>query len=100
MCAKHNKTSNKNQDNSVERDRFQAAMLEVGYVAGTRLAYLREFDRFERRLDRKGVEEASARDARRHLTRLKQKGVSKSALSLASAALHFYFETIGIWGHV
>jgi len=94
MCAKHIKTGEQNQDNSVERNRFQVAMIEVGYVAGTRLAYLRQFDQFQSRLDRKGLAEASVRDARRHVTHLKQKGVSKTLLAHASAALRFYFETV------
>jgi integrase/recombinase XerD len=94
MCAKRTKKSKQNQDNSVERNRFQAAMVEVGFVTGTRLAYLRQFDRFESGLDRKGADKASVRDARRHLTCLKQKGASKTLLSHAAASLRFYFETV------
>lgn len=94
MCAKRTKKSKQNQDNSVERNRFQAAMNDVGFVPGTRLAYLRQFDRFVSGLDRKEADAANVRDARRHLTRLKQSGASKTLLSHAAAALCFYFETV------
>jgi site-specific recombinase XerD len=73
---------------------LQERMAEVGYVPGTRLAYLREFDRFEKKLDRKTAAMATIRDARRYLTRMKQRGVPKGRYSCASAVLKFFFEDV------
>ena len=73
---------------------LQERMAEVGFVAGTQVAYLREFDRFEKKLDRKTAATATVRDARRYLSRLKQRGVSKTAYSNASAVLKFFFEEV------
>ena len=51
----------------------------------------RAFDRFEEKLDRKTGATATVRDGRRYLTRLKQKGVSRTAYGTASAVLKFFF---------
>ena len=66
----------KGQSDSDHRQRLQERMAEGGYVPGTRVAYLREFDRFEAMLDRKGAQDATLQDAKRYLTRLKSSGVS------------------------
>lgn len=84
----------KGQSDSDHRQRLQERMLEVGYVPGTRVAYLREFDRFETKLDRKTASMATIRDARRYLTRMKQRGVPKGRYSCASAVLKFFFEEV------
>jgi integrase/recombinase XerD len=84
----------KGQSDSDHRQRLQERMLEVGYVPGTRVAYLREFDRFETKLDRKTAAMATIRDARRYLTRMKQRGVPKGRYSCASAVLKFFFEDV------
>ena len=84
----------KGQSDSEHRQRLQERMAEVGFVAGTQAAYLREFDRFERELDRKTAAKAAIRDARRYLSRLKQKGASKTAYGNASAVLKFFFEDV------
>ena len=76
------------------RQRLQVRMAEVGFVPGTQAAYLREFDRFEKKLDRKTSATATIRDARRHLSRLKQKGASKAAYGNASAVLKFFYEQV------
>jgi len=81
----------KGQSDSDHRQRLQERMAEVGYVPGTRVAYLREFDRFEAMLDRKGAQDATLQDAKRYLTRLKSSGVSATVYSHASAALKFFF---------
>jgi len=69
-------------------------MVLVGFVPGTQVAYLRAFDRFEAKLDRKTAMTASARDARRYLSRLKQSGASNTIYSHAAAALRFFFEEV------
>ena len=84
----------KGQSDSDHRQRLQERMAEVGFVAGTQVAYLREFDRFEKKLDRKTAARAKVRDARRYLSRLKQKGASKTAYGNASAVLKFFFEDV------
>jgi len=69
-------------------------MEAVRFVEGTRKAYLRAFDRFEEKLDRKTGATAKVRDARRYLSQLKQKGVSDTAYGNASAVLKFFFEEV------
>lgn len=76
------------------RQQLQAKMTEVGFVPGTQTAYLRAFDRFEKHLDRKTGATAKVRDARRYLSRLRQKGASKTAYGNASAVLKFFFEEV------
>ena len=84
----------KDQSDSDHRQRLQEHMAEVGFVAGTQVAYLREFDRFEKKLDRKTAATATIRDARRYLTRMKQRGVPSGRYSCASAVLKFFFEEV------
>jgi len=69
-------------------------MVEEGLADATRGVYLREFDRFEARLDRKTGASATVRDARRYLSRLKESAASESRHSNASAALRFFFEKV------
>lgn len=82
------------QSDSEHRRQYRNRMGEVGFVAGTQMAYLRAFDRFETELDRKTAASATVRDARRYLSGLKQKGVSDTAYSHAAAALKFFFEEV------
>ena len=84
----------KGQSDSDHRQRLEYRMAEVGFVPGTCKAYLRAFDRFEEKLDRKTGATAKVRDARRYLSRLKQKGVSDTAYSHAAAALKFFFDEV------
>lgn len=84
----------KRQPDSEHRQRLQEKMEEVGFVPGTQTAYLRAFDRFERRLDRKTAEAASVKEARQYLSGLKQAGVSATVYSHAAAALRFFFEEV------
>jgi site-specific recombinase XerD len=69
-------------------------MAQVGFVPATRKAYLRAFELFEGQLDRKDAGSATVGDGRRYLSRLKQKGVSKTAYGNASAVLRFFFEQV------
>lgn len=92
--AKSNTKRGKGQSDSTHRIQFQKRMVEVGFVPGTQAAYLRAFDRFEAKLDRKDGLTATVRDARRYLTGLKQKGVSGTEYSHAAAALKFFFEEV------
>lgn len=94
MSHKSSRQSRKGQKDSAHRSRFQERMMEVGFVPGTRVAYLRAFDRFEAKLDRKDGSSAAVRDARRYLSRLKEAGVSSTTYSHASAALKFFFEEV------
>jgi integrase/recombinase XerD len=82
------------QSDSDHRQRLQERMAEVGFVAGTQVAYLREFDRFEKKLDRKTAATATIRDARRYLTRMKSSGASATVYSHACAAMKFFFEEV------
>jgi site-specific recombinase XerD len=84
----------KSQRDSVHRQQLQERMAAVGFAAGTQTAYLQAFDRFEKKLDRKTGSTATVRDARRYLSRLKQKGGSKTAYGNASAVLKFFFEEV------
>ncbi len=92
--SKRSRNGKKGQRDSEHRQRLEEKMEAVGFVPGTRKAYLRAFDRFEEKLDRKTGATAAVRDARRYLTRLKQKGVSKTAYGNASAVLSFFFEEV------
>ncbi len=69
-------------------------MIEAGFVGGTRAAYLREYDRFEAKLDRKTGATATVRDARRYLSRIKESGANQTRCEHASAALRFFFEEV------
>jgi integrase/recombinase XerD len=77
-----------------QRAEFQFEMAKVGFVAGTQKGYLRAFDKFAERLDRKTPAAATLKEARRHLTELKQAGVSATLYSHAAAALRFFFEAV------
>ena len=92
--VKGSRKQKERQSESEHRQRLQERMKEVGFVAGTQVAYLREFDRFEQKLDRKTGGSATVRDARRYLSRLKQRGVPKGRYSCASAVLKFFFENV------
>jgi integrase/recombinase XerD len=92
--SKGSRKQRKGQSDSDHRQQLQERMAEVGFVTGTQVAYLREFDRFEKKLDRKTAATATSRDARRYLTRMKQRGVPKGRYSCASAVLKFFFEEV------
>ena len=77
-----------------ERTEFQIAMAKVGFVVGTQSAYLRAFDKFAKRLDRKTPATATLKEARRYLTELKRSGASATVYSHAAAAVRFFFEEI------
>lgn len=94
MGNKRTRKQEQGQSNSEHRSSFQEKMISVGFVPGTQVAYLRAFDRFEAKLDRKTAATASVRDARRYLSRLKQSGVSDTVYSHAAAALRFFFEEV------
>jgi site-specific recombinase XerD len=84
--------NSKSQQISEEFASLEEAMVKAGFAAGTRKMYLRAFKKFSKRLDRKTPATSTLREARRHLTELKQSGVSAAVLSSASAVLRFYFE--------
>jgi integrase/recombinase XerD len=94
MVSKSSRKRNKDQRDSAHRSRFQERMIEEGFVDGTRAAYLREYDRFEAKLDRKTGATASVRDARRYLSRQKESGAPSTVCSHGSAALRFFFEEV------
>jgi len=94
MRRHSNRTGNQGESKSAGREAMQQRMAEVGFVVGTQTAYLRAFDRFNERLDRKSAQDATLQDARRHLTQLKQAGASATVYSHAAAALRFFFEEV------
>ena len=95
MCAKKAiKRSCKNQIISEEVESLQFAMAKAEFAAGTQKMYLRAFKKFAKRLDRKTPATATLKDARRHLTELKQSGASATILSSSSAVLRFFFEEV------
>jgi integrase/recombinase XerD len=71
---------------------LEEVMAKAGFATGTQKMYLRAFKKFAKRLDRKAPASATLREARRHLTELKQSGASKTVLSSSTAVLRFYFE--------
>lgn len=73
---------------------FQSAMQKAGLAETTQKIYLRAFNKFARRLDRKTPATATLKEAKRHLTELKQSGATSTAYSTASASLHFFFEQV------
>lgn len=89
-----NRKQSKGQSDSEHRQQLHEKMSAVGFVPGTQTAYLRAFDRFEAKLDRKTGASAKVGDARRYLSRLKQKGASQTAYGNASAVLKFFFEEV------
>ncbi len=94
MSEKNNKKSKECQSFPEEREAFQFALAKVGFVPGTQVAYLRAFDRFCIRLDRKTPSLATLKDGRRYLTELKQSGASNTIYSHAAAAIRFFFEEV------
>ncbi len=94
MSEQSNRENGKGQSVLEQRAEFQFEMAKVGYVVGTQAAYLRAFDAFAKRLDRKTPASATLTEARRHLTELKQSGASTTAYSHAAAALRFFFEAV------
>ena len=91
---KVNKPNDKSQALSFERAEFQKALLKANYVTSTQKVYLRAFDKFTKRLDRKTPATSTRTEAKRHLTELKQTGASKTAYGTASATLRFFFEEV------
>ena len=59
MCAKRIRKSGRGQAgkyvDQAERSRVEGQMAEVGFVAGTQKAYLREYDRFPLRAARRSL---------------------------------------------
>ena len=94
MCVESIKQSGKSQMILKELESLQLAMAKAGFAAGTQKMYLRAFEKFAKRLDRKTPASATLKEARRHLTELKQSGVSKTGRSSSSAVLRFYFEEV------
>jgi integrase/recombinase XerD len=94
MREQSNRESGKGQSVLEQRAEFQFAMAKVGFVAGTQTVYLRAFDAFAKRLDRKTPASATRKEARRYLTELKQAGASANVYSHAAAALRFFFEAV------
>lgn len=94
MSEQDSRESGKGESVLEQRGAFQFAMAKVGFVAGTQTVYLRAFDAFAKRLDRKTPASATLKEARRYLTELKQAGVSATAYSHSAAALRFFFEAV------
>lgn len=92
--SKSTKLNDKSQSLLIERAGFKKALIKAQYVASTQKIYLRAFDKFAERLDRKTPADATRIEAKRHLTELKQRGVSKSLLANTSASLRFFFEEV------
>jgi len=92
--VKSNKLDGRSQAFLQDRIELEEALSHAKYVASTQKVYLRAFDRFAVRLDRKSPRTATLKEAKRHLTELKQTGASASAYANASATLRFYFETV------
>jgi site-specific recombinase XerD len=92
--VKRSRKQGKDQSDSEHRQQLVKKMEQVGFVPLTRKTYLRAFDRFEEKLDRRTGATATVRDGRRYLSRLKQTGVSKTAYGNASAVLKFFFEKV------
>ena len=92
--AKTTKPNDKSHSLSIELLDFKQSLTEAGFAESTRKVYLRAFEKFANRLDRKTPATATPVDARRHLTELKQRDVSSTAYGNASAALRFYFEEV------
>ncbi len=86
--------SNKSKQILKELASLKEAMVKAGFADGTQKMYLRAFKKFADRLDRKTPSLSTPREARRHLTELKQLGVSQTILSSSTAVLRFYFEEV------
>ncbi|MCK5529050.1 MAG: tyrosine-type recombinase/integrase [Kiritimatiellae bacterium] len=94
MSDKGSKCSSKSQIIINELKKLQCAMVKASFTPGTQKIYLRAFKKFAERLDRKTPATATLTEARRHLTELKQSGVSQTVLGSTSAVLRFYFEDV------
>lgn len=92
MSRQSNRRSSKSKAVLKGMNEFGLAMEKAGFSVGTQKMYLRAFEKFAKRLDRKTPAQATLKEARRHLTELKQAGVSDTMYSSASAALRFFFE--------
>lgn len=88
----NSKQSGESHSFSIERRDFQKALSRTDYVESTQKIYLRAFTKFAERLDRKTPATATVKEAKRHLTELKQTGVSATAYATTSASLKFFFE--------
>ena len=88
------KPNDKSHSLSIELIGFKKSLADAGFAESTRKVYLRAFEKFANRLDRKTPATATPVDARRHLTELKQRNASSTACGNASAALRFYFEEV------
>jgi len=89
-----NKPNAKSQAHLREYVEFQSAMQKAGFAEATQKMYLRSLNKFAKRLDRKTPATATLKEAKRHLTELKQSGAPSSSYSTASAALRFFFEKV------
>ncbi len=69
-------------------------MQKAGFAASTQKICLRVINKFAKRLDRKTPADATLKEARRHLTELKQCGASSGAYSNASAVMRVFFEEV------
>ena len=77
-----------------DRAKFKDALSQEKYAASTQKIYLRAFNQFAARLDRKAPATATLKEAKRHLTELKQTGASASVAGNAAATLRLYFEKV------
>jgi len=94
MSEQDTKSAAGNQSVSEAQEPFEVAMAIEGFVPGTRKAYGRALERFCGALKGKSPEQATVKEARGYLAKLKRSGASRSMLSHASAALRFYFEKV------
>jgi site-specific recombinase XerD len=69
-------------------------MGEVGFVAGTRKAYLREYDKFVSACGNEAGNEATRHDMRNYIAELKRGGASVTRYSHAAAVLRFFLEEV------
>lgn len=92
--SNNSKQSGESHSFSIERRDFQKALLKAEYVEGTQRVYLRAFTKFAERLDRKTPATATVKEAKRHLTELKQTGASTTDYANTSASLKFFFEKV------
>ena len=91
---KYTKSGAKKQAILQDRIKLEEALSQEKYAASTQKVYLRAFDTFAACLDQKVPATATLKEAKRHLTELKQVGASTSVTGNASATLRFYFETV------
>lgn len=89
-----NKLSGESHSFSIEHRDFQKALSQTKYAESTQKMYLRAFTKFAKRLDRKTPATATIKEAKRHLTELKQTGASATVYASTSASLKFFFEKV------